>query len=781
MLAGPLIIRFAGYEVDPGARTLRVNGQPVPLSPRAFDLLLFLSEHPQQLVTKDELLAALWPDSFVEERNLSQQIFILRKALGDGDQADRIVVTVPGKGYRFSALVEKLIRPPQPPGEMLVHAVQSVAHVVVEEEADYGPVLLQLPAPRRRGPAFWSTVAATALVVLAAVSFLTWHWLRPAPAGHIDLVLSDMENLTGETGFDPVLNRALLIDLEQSPFLNVLSRAQIQETLTQMQRKRDAAMSPELAMEICERNSALAMLHGSVSKFGSRYLVILDAASCVSGKQIAGFKGEASSREAVLTTLDAAAGRVRKQLGESAASLERFQTPIEKATTPSLDALRFYSLALKSLEQGDMKGAQALAERATQLDSNFATAFRTWGVATYDRGDRAQATTYLARAFQLRQHTTERERLGIEIAYYAIGIYDYDATIRSMNLFNQIYPNSAGNWGNLCNMYTQVGEYSQAIDAGEHAWRIDPRSGFVAQVLARAYKRANRFADARRVSDAAIAAGAGWSVHSILFQVAFAERDAARLNTEVAEGMKVDAAQALDDLGYADATGGKLREAKEDFSRARMEALRDGNQEYADGVLLDVARVETQLDEPAQAADTLKQLKGDNHNLAADLGDLFLVRAKIGELAPAQQFVAAIQADSGKRDTVILYCQLPQLRAELALKAHKPAEALKALEPARPYQMRDFDVPYLRAEAEIEAGMLDAAAADYRLILANQGIDPISPEYSLSHLRLARVLATQEKTGDARKEYRAFFDAWKDADADLPLVQDARRELAQLQ
>jgi len=775
-LPSDCLIRFAGFELDPAARSLRQNGHPVTLGPKTFDLLLYLAAHPHQLVTKDQLLTAVWPNSFVEESNLSQHVFLLRRALAVGGHGDQIVVTVPGKGYHFSAAVEQIPRyPEQVTGELLLHAVQSVTHVVVEEETDdeeqAQPALAWV-----RGRRFWLSVGG-ALALLAAGTFLAWHWLRPAPVEHIDLVLSDIENTTGEPEFDRVLNRALMIDLEQSPFLNLLSRSKIGETLAQMQRKKDEALTPAVALEICERNNAQAMLHGSISKFGSNYLVILDAASCVSGQQIAGYKAEASSKEAVLGALDTAAGRVSKQLGESAASLEKFQMPIAQATTPSLDALRAYSQAVESLDRGDMKGAQSLSEHAIALDPGFASAYRTLGVSYYNRADYAQATAALAKAFQLRVHSTEREGLLIEIAYYAIGIYDYEATIRSMKLFNQIYPNNASNWGNLCNMYTQLGEYPAAIDAGEHAYRIDPHSGFVAQVLARAYKRANRFADAKRVSGAAVAQGAGWGIHSVLFQIAYAEGDVAKLKGEADWRIAhQDTYESLDDLGFAAATSGRLREAKEDLSRARVEALRDGNTEYAEAVLVDLASIETDLEEPAQAIATLKELKGEGSNI----GDVAILKAQAGDLAPAQKFVAETVADTGKRNTVVLYCQLPQARAVMALKAHKPQDALQALEPARPYEMRDFSVPYLRAEAETEAGMLDAAAADYRQILDNRGIDPVAPVYSLSHLRLARVLATQNKIAEARKEYQGFFDAWKDADTDLPLLQDAKREFAQL-
>jgi eukaryotic-like serine/threonine-protein kinase len=775
------LIRFEGFELDPAARVVRRDGQPVQLNPKTFDLLLYLAGHPHQLVTKDQLLKAVWPDSFVEESNLSQHVFLLRKTLASNGGGDQIVVTIPGKGYQFSAAIEQVPRnAPQQGNNLVLHAVQSVTRVVVEEEADDGlPAQAALTAPRKhRGLWLW-TAAAASLLLVAAGSFLAWRRMHQAnPAEHIDLVMSEFENTTGDADFDRVLNRALTIDLEQSPFLNLLSRTKVQETLAEMRRKSDEAMTPALALEICERNNAQAMLHGSISNFGSKYLLILNADSCVSGKQIAGYKASVSTKEQVLSALDAAAGRVRKQLGESAVSLERFQTPIKEATTSSLDALRAYSQASERFDRGDMKTAQSLAERAIALDPNFASAYRFLSITYYNRGDFVQATTFIKKAFDLRDRTTERERLTIEIAYYAFGIYDYEAAIRSMKLFNQIYPNNVTSWGNLCNIYTQLGEYSEAIDAGEHAYRIDPHFGFVALVLSRAYKRANRFADAKRVAGASVAEGKDqWSTHSILLQVAYAEKDAATIKSESEWDLTHQSVNgALSDLAFAAATSGKLREAIDELSRARAAALRDGDTDYADSALTDMADLQIYFGNSASAAATLKQLKGDG----GDPGSFAYLKAKLGDLAPAQRFVTDNIAATGKKDTVLLYCQLPLVRALLALKAHKPADAVQLLEPARTYEMRDFSVPWLRAQAETEAGMLDAAAEDYRLILLNPGIDPISPVYSLSHLGLARVLALQKKTDAAREEYGAFFAAWKNADPDLKILSDAKSEFARL-
>jgi DNA-binding winged helix-turn-helix (wHTH) protein/tetratricopeptide (TPR) repeat protein len=754
------LFRFGEFEVDPLSRTLRRQGEALTLTRRAFDVLLYFVRDPARPLSKDELMKSVWPDTAVDENSLMQSISVLRKALDEKPGESRYIATLQGRGYQF------------------VSSVQTIATDCANSE----PVAVgtgegtarEAPEPRN-----WRRIAlagALALAVSAAAGYLAWRHFRPAPPPMV-VVLADFADSTGEADFDGVLNRALLIDLEQSPFLNLLTRSTVEETLSEMRRKRDEVLTPALAREVCQRNNGQAMLHGTLSRLGASYLLLLDAEGCVSGKRLGGYKTEVASKERILEALDTAASRVRRELGESGASRERFQTPIARATTPSLDALRAYSQAADSLERGDFESAQRLLERAIGIDPNFASAYRLLGTSYYNRSDSAHSTAYYRKAFDLRESTTERERFSIEVLYYGGGIHDLEEAIRSLTLFNQAYPGIAKNWGNLCNLYTQLGEYPQAIGAGERAVLLDPSSSYAAEVLARAYKRAGRYGDAKRVAQAAIAAGRDRAgLHSILFQIAFGERDEARLKVEGEWGLTHQHLNpALDDLGFAAATSGRLREALDDFSRARTEALRSGEAEYADGVLLDIALVLNFFKEPDRAAASIRQMRGD----AGDPDFRAIVQAQTGDPAAARRIAAAANPIADK-DTIRVYYSLPRLRAVLALMDHHPEEAARLLEPARPYQLRNFRVPYLRAEAETEAGLPEAAAADYRLILANQGVDPISPEYPLSHLGLARVLAMQKQPGPARQEYEALFAAWKNADADLPPLVAARREYAAL-
>jgi tetratricopeptide (TPR) repeat protein len=651
---------------------------------------------------------------------------------------------------------------------------------VVIQETLPALVPLALPADaqrRRQGVLRWAAILLPAAALIALALTLAWRHFSPPPPIS-DIVLADFTNTTGDTAFDHTLSQALEIDLAQSPFLNLLPRPTVKETLAQMQRKTDEALTPDLAREVCERNNAQAVLYGTIAGFGSKYLLTLAAESCVNGKRVAGYKAEAASKEAVLGALDKAADQMRRQLGESAASLERFGTPIAKATTSSLEALRAYSQALESSDRGDIAVEITLFERAIALDGNFASAYLGLSNSYYNRRDFVQAAAIVRKAYDLRANTTERERLNIEIAYNEYGTWDFEAAIASMKLYNEIYPSDASNWFSLCNMYSALGEYPEAIEAGEHAYRLGPHSGSGAEILARAYRRANRFAEAKRVAAAAIADGKDlWGIHSTLFQIAFAESDKATMKTETDWGITHDQlSQTLTNLGFVAASEGKRRQAIKDFSLARQEAIRSGDSDFADGASLWLAAILFEFEDPGGAAACLKQMKGDG----GDPGTLDFFKAELGDPVPAQRLVARIDSSS-TRNTLSLYFDRPMLRALLALKAHKPAEAVAEMEPARKYQMRDYGVPYQRARMEAEAGMLDQAAEDYRLILAHQGIDPIWTDYALSHLRLARVLARQKKVDEARREYRGLLDTWKDADSDLPLLRAAKSELARLQ
>lgn len=780
------IFRFGEFEVDSLSRTVRRRDFNLTLNRRAFDVLLYFVRNPGKVLSKDELLKNVWPDAFVDSNSLTQSICVLRKALAEKPGDSQYIVTLAGRGYQFVSpvivphvaesatcnIVDSSSLTPSPVVGLFLQQRTIRTSVVTEESARWNPS----PGMNR----FSLALGSLALLVLASLAgVVAWKRLHPPPS--IPVVLADFQTTAGDPDFDRALKQALQFDLEQSPFLNLLSRSKLEETLTEMQRKGDDPLTPALAREVCERNSAQAVLHGSISNFGNQILLILSADSCVSGKPLAGYKSAVSSKQALLVELDKAAGSVRRQLGESAASLERYQIPITSATTPSLDALRAFSQAGESFWHGDMKGAQVLLNRAVTLDPDFASAYRALGSTYYNLGDFAQASVWYRKAFDLRGRTTERERLGIEAMYYGYALNDYEESIRRTRESLAIYPNITNSWVSLSNLYSMLGQYPQAIDAAEHAYRLDPHSSVATVELARSCLRAGRFDEARQIATTAVAEGKDhWDFHSILFQIAFARHDEAAMKAESEWGLtRQHANTSLYDLAFAAAASGKVREASEAFARSRSEALREGETDFANGVLIHSARVLTALDKPDLASANLKQLTGKAGDPASS-GEVALAKAMMGDIGFAQRFIAAA-GSADDRNTVEIQVFVPMVRAYLALKAHKPADAVRLLESARAYQLRDFSVPFLRAEAETEAGMLEAAAEDYSLILQNQGVNAIAPEYPLAHLGLARVLVLEKKPASARKEYQAFFDAWKNADPDLRPFKEARREFAQLQ
>lgn len=774
------IYRFREFEVDSLARTLRRGNKTIGLSRRSFDLLLYFVQNSGKILSKEELLRNIWPDTFVDENSLAKGISVLRKALDENPLESELVVTVPGRGYQFGGMVE-LAGPPVEVehGELATSDGAGPIGVMVRHRTITTRIDEELIGSRSTWPSRWLGFGAGALIVVLAgcAGYLLWRHFHPAPRSAA-VVLAEFENTTGDKDFDAALTRAFQIELEQSPFLNVLSRPIVRETLAQMHHGADETLTPDLAREVCERNNAQAMLGGSISRFDGKYLLLVNATSCVSGRSVAGYKQLVRSKSDVLHAVDTAAGHVRKQLGESSASLEQFQTPIAQATTSSLEALRAYTQALDSSDRGDISAEQALFERAIDLDPKFASAYLGLGRSYHSRQDLLQAVSMVKKAYELRAGTTERERLSIEIAYNTFGASDWEAAVSSMRLYNQIYPNDAENWISLSYMYSQLGEYAQAIDAGEHALRIAPHSGRGAEVLARAYMRANRFTDAKRVAEAAIGEGRDrWGTHVVLFQIAYAEQNAERMKSESEWGFRHGVmGQALVDLGFVAASRGKVRKASDDFSRAREEAIRSGDADFADDATMFLAGVLEQVGYPREAADTLKQMETD----AYDPGTTAEFKAELGDMSAAQREIAQIESGPGS-GTLPIYFDLPMLRATVDLKTNRPAEAVKDLEPAEKYQMRDYGVPFMRARAEAAAGMLNEAAADYRLMLANPGLDPIWPGHSLAHLFLARVLVKQKKFDEARAEYRAFADLWKDADSQVPLMVEAKQELAKLQ
>jgi DNA-binding winged helix-turn-helix (wHTH) protein/predicted Zn-dependent protease len=782
------LYRFDEFELDPSRRVLSRDEVPVSLTPKAFDVLAYLVLNPGRSVSKDELLKAVWPDSFVEEGNLAQYISALRKALGD---KSCLIVTVPGRGYQFAVQVRRTqaqneisvdVLPDARPGDIFVQRVRERTHVVIENSSQ-APAQLALPAAKnftRRIVLRWASTGLLAAAVAALAGNYLWEHFAPRPQ-LCKMMVADFTNSTGDAAFDHSLKRALEIGLEQSPYINVMSEREALNTLRLMGRKDSSVITPDIAREVCERSNRRVLLTGSIDSVGTEYLLTLEATDCASGKKLAGAKAEASSKERVLAALDSVADSVRKGLGESSKSLESFQVPIVTATTPSLDALKAYSI-------GQYLGAQGKSEaetlpfyqKAVELDPQFAMAYGAMASDYYNLNEFSLASQYHRRAFELSDRVSAKERLIIQAHYYAEGRKDMQQGISTYKQWTAIYPNDWVPWVNLANDYTQLGQYAAAIAAGERALALEPNRAINYSVLARALRRANRFAEAKSIGLQAVQRGKDSSgLHSSLFDIAVAEQDSEALARETKW------AAANSDSWYAwyfiylqaevAASAGKLKNAEDLFRNAYETAEREKLPEAADDLLKDKALAEIWLGLPADARTTVSRIR----NLDSDSPELGIIDAELGNTSIAKQYLTAHGAgtDAG---TILTYLYLPRARAALAMQKGRPEQAIAELEPAEPYLLADFSVLTQRAAASLQAGQPDVAIHDYSVILASRGVDPCGVQYTLAHLGLARAYALQNNKTGSRNEYEKFFALWKDADAGVPVLKQAHLEYARV-
>jgi DNA-binding winged helix-turn-helix (wHTH) protein/tetratricopeptide (TPR) repeat protein len=776
------VFQFGDYRVDPLNRTLRRNDVHVVLNRRGFDVLLYLVRNPGRVVTKEELLKSIWPDAFVDENNLTQSMSVLRKALDEHPGQNNFITTLPGRGYQFIAPVMVIGAPAQTPAAFPVPAFtdhpltagvlvqrRTVTTSVTTEEDEH----LALPAPPRRSLAVPLALLA-ALIIASIAGYAAWRHSHPLPTS-AKVVVSDFQNTTGDATFDQTLARALEIDLGQSPYMDVMSEPEVVSALRFMGQKPDTALTPDLARQVCERSNRRAVLSGSIAGLGHEYLLTLVAIDCSTGEKLAAAKVEASNKDHVLSALDMVADRVRSKLGESTQSVESFRVPIVTATTPSLDALKSYSLASSMEAQGaDEFSLIPLYQRAVELDPRFAMAWSALGTQYYNLSEYAVASRDYQKAFDLSDQVSAKENLIIRARYYAEGQQDIEQGIKVYRQWAATYPNDWLPWASLSNEYTRLGQYPAAIETGQRALQLEPNRPITYGVLARAYKRAGRYEEAKAVVAEALRREKGsTALHGLLYVIAWQQHDSQALAREVKWG---------DDAGWyplylealAAASEGRYSRSEELFHVAINLADEDHLEENATGMTLDEAAIQIWFGLPTAAKATLRQTAITDE----DRADVGLRLAELGDPAPATAFIAAHDSAT-QPGTLITYLKIPLLRARLAMLHNKPQDAITALEPTRPYEMASYDVWSERAEAYLQAKQPALAAEQYKLLLANPGVS-FGPLYPLAHLGLARAYALQGNTPASRSEYQTFLTGWKDADPDLPILLAAKSELAKL-
>ena len=626
-------------------------------------------------------------------------------------------------------------------------------------------------------------VAWLVVVSVLAAAATTYIWFRfSKPPELRKVMVADFTNTTGDTTFDRTLKRALEIELEQSPYMDVMGDGEVLSTLHLMGRNDDAPITPAIARELCERSNRQVLLAGSIAKLGGEYLLTLEATDCASGKRVIGAKAEAASREKVLAALDSVVNRVRSGLGEPGRSLSNYQVPIQEATTTSLDALKSFSMGVDMQLHGkDETETLPFFQRAVELDPKFAMAYGAIGSDYYNLNETSLAAQYFKKAVDLSGLISAKEKLTLKAHYYAEARNDLPHGIETYRQWAQIYPNEWIPWADMANEYVELGQYPPAIADGERALQLEPNQATNYGVLVRAYRRANRFAEAKSIGlKAAQRQMDSANVHGTLYQIAIVEHDTDAHARE--EKWAIDHAHGWYGVFFADAQAeeyasmDKYRESEKAFRNAWDTAEREKMPESADDVLADQAFTEFSFGQPAAARATLARVR----KLDPDAPDAPVLHAQLGNSSLAEAFVTAHGAETDP-GTLMNFVYLPRVRAALALQRGKPLEGIDALERAGPYELADYNVPFERATVCLLAKRPDLAVPEFQKILSNPGIDPVSILYPLAHLGVARAYALQGNKAASKREYQTFLDLWKDADSDVPVLQQARREYALIQ
>jgi eukaryotic-like serine/threonine-protein kinase len=650
----------------------------------------------------------------------------------------------------------------------------------------------------------WIAIAAVAVVAVALSVGARLYFARKAEAltEKDTIVLTDFANSTGDAIFDDTLKTALDVSLQQSPFLNVLSDRDVANTLQQMTRPAGTKLTPELARELCQRAGSKAYIAGAVGSLGTKYVLELKAVNCQSGDTLAEEQVTAASKEKVLDTLGEAVSKLRGKLGESLASVQKFDVPLFQATTSSLEALKALSLGRKvNIEKGHA-AALPYYQRAIELDPNFAEGYQALSYDYFNLGEVGRASEYETRAFQLREHASEREKLGIAGTYYLNVTGELDKSVQIWQEYMESYPRDLLAYDNLASLCNLQGQYEKAEEMEKRMSRLAPNLGLPYQNLANDALALQRLDEARQIAhEGQTQMPNDYILRDALYALAFLDADSAAM----AEQQQWYAAkQEYENYGLAlasdtEAYAGHLGKARELTKRAVESAIRADNKEngaiWQENAALQQAAYGNPAEARQSAAEALK-LAPASPGVEAEAALAF---AMAGDTARAE----SLAQDLNKRfplGTQMQSLWLRAIQAQLALDRKNPAAAVTALQPDSAVELGQIQFVnnisclypvYVRGEAYLAAGQGKPAAAEFQKILAHSGIVWNCWTGALAHLGVARANALQSRTSQgadsdaarvrALAAYKDFLTLWKEADPDIPVLKQAKAEYAKLQ
>jgi DNA-binding winged helix-turn-helix (wHTH) protein/tetratricopeptide (TPR) repeat protein len=805
----PSAVRFGVFEVDLKAGELRRQGMRIKLQDQPFQVLAVLIEHAGEVVSKEVLRQRIWPaDTFVDfDHALHSAIARLREALGDSSESPRFVETLPRRGYR------------------LIVPIQTISE---ETEAEAPAALAPSPGPTEAPKPSGDTLHRFAISLLAGLlggALLlalvvgadvggARRWLLRKTNPGVDsravlplqnvsgdtILIGDFSNSTDDSVFDDTLKTALTVALRQSPFLNILSDDRIATTLKLMVQPTNTKLTPQVAREVCERAGSKVYVAGSIARLGNEYVLALKAVNCQTGDTIAEEQLTASRKENVLNAVGEGAARLRSRLGESLSSVQKFNVPLEQATTSSLEALRAFSMGVKAFRETGSNPVSYF-QRAVGLDPNFATGYYALGSSYDSLGEMDRARQYKTRAFQLRGHASEREQLLITGSYYADVTGEVDKAVQACEETIQSYPHDDATYFELGGLYDMLGRYDRMAELMERAQQLIPDKALASGTVAIAELALQREDRARQlVHDAHLQKLDSLTFSDLLYALAFLAGDSAGMAerqqwyASKPEYESTGLSLASDTEAYA----GRARKARAFTRRAMESGIRADDQELAavwrsNGAIRDAAF--GYFAEARHSAAAALKLAPTSQGVGVETA---LAYAMAGDSAQAQ-FLAQEIIKRYPLDTQVQSLWLPAIRAQLALNRKDPAEAISSLQSLSPpmeygqivwvENMTCLYPTYIRGQAYLAAGQGKEAAAEFQKILDHSGIVWNCWTGALARLGVARADALQAKnatSADAARTrtlaaYKDFLTLWQGADPDIPIYKEAKAEYAKLQ
>ena len=660
----------------------------------------------------------------------------------------------------------------------------------LKRDTDTARVPATTPAPTAGAHRkLWKTILPAA-VTIAAITGGSYVYLRRTPklTDKDTIVLADLTNSTGDAIFDDTLNQALTTSLQQSPFLNVLSDNRVGATLQLMTRPANTRLTPEITREVCQRANSKAWIGGSIASIGNEYVVGLKAVNCLNGETLAQEQVTAANKEKVLDALGEAANKLRGELGESLATVKKFDVPLSQATTSSLEALKAASIGLETLREKGSAAAIPFFQHAIELDANFASAYVYLGKMHINFDDIDKARELFTKAYSLRGHASERERFDIEFVYNEFATGDLESTIRVYREWLGSYPRDTTALGNLALVYGLKGDHKQAAELTREALQQGPGNVIAYANLGVDLMALNEFAESRKtVHEALDRKLDSEELHYLLFQLAFVSADKQGMAEQVAWfGGKPDTMPYILSMeSTTEGHTGHLRRARELKRLAIESAEHAGVNGIAESWRMDGALQEAALGNLTEARESalLTMSRGTLGMEAAATGALAFAMAS--DIAHAQSLSDGLR-EKFPQDTLVQSVILPTVQAEIEMVHKNPGRSIEILHAASPYELGGalnhcIYPAYVRGEAYLAAEQGTAAAAEFQKILDHRGAVAECETGALAHLGLARSYALQGDAAKARAAYQDFLRLWKDADPDIPILKQAKAEYAKLQ